>query len=120
MAVSFQRIKVIVTFYSRLETTFIHVKNCLPSEIKNILLRDIKIILPWDIKNILPSYVKNSLPHDIKIMLPLAARQSMVKFVVRAMDLDEDWNTYIANLDNLGLQKILDMNQKAYTRQYGK
>jgi len=53
-------------------------------------------------------------------MLPLAARQSMVKFVVRAMDLDEDWNTYIANLDNLGLQKILDMNQKAYTRQYGK
>ena len=94
------------------ETTFIHVKNCLPSEIKNIL--------PRDIKNILPSYVKNSLPRDIKIMLPLAARQSMVKFVVRAMDLDKDWNTYIANLDNLGLQKILDMNQKAYTRQYGK
>jgi putative aldouronate transport system substrate-binding protein len=53
-------------------------------------------------------------------MLPLAARQSMVKFVVGAMDLDKDWNTYIANLDKLGLQKILDMNQKAYTRQYGK
>jgi len=48
------------------------------------------------------------------------ARQSMVKFVVGAMDLDKDWNAYIANLDKLGLQKILDMNQKAYTRQYGK
>ncbi|HOI99909.1 MAG: hypothetical protein BWX81_00102 [Spirochaetes bacterium ADurb.Bin110] len=48
------------------------------------------------------------------------ARQSMVKFVVGAMDLDKEWNAYIANLDKLGLQKILDMNQKAYTRQYGK
>ena len=45
-------------------------------------------------------------------------RQSMVKFITGAMDLDKDWSAYLANLDKLGMKKILAANQKAYDRQY--
>ena len=39
-------------------------------------------------------------------------------FIIGDMDLDSDWDSYLAELDKLGLQEYLEVTQNAYTRTY--
>jgi putative aldouronate transport system substrate-binding protein len=39
-------------------------------------------------------------------------------FLLGSADIDKDWNGYVKKLGELGLQKFLDIEQKAYDRQY--
>ncbi len=44
--------------------------------------------------------------------------ESRIAFITGKMDLDEDWDEYVENLKNMGLDKYLEIQQKAYDRQY--
>ncbi len=56
----------------------------------------------------------------IKTELANYIRQSAVKFMVGTLDVNDDnvWNDYVKNLDNLKLQEVLKVMNKAYSRQY--
>jgi putative aldouronate transport system substrate-binding protein len=42
--------------------------------------------------------------------------ECLALFSTGAMSLDRDWNTYLSNLDRMGLQRYLQVAQTAYTR----
>ena len=44
--------------------------------------------------------------------------ESVAKFISGDMSLDADWDNYIANLENIGLSKYIEIVQTGYTRQY--
>lgn len=44
-------------------------------------------------------------------------RQTLVQFIVGDLDIEKDWNSYIANLEKMNQQELLNVFQKAYDRQ---
>ncbi len=44
---------------------------------------------------------------------------SKVEFITGVKSLDDDWDTYLEELDNCGLQTMIDYYQAAYDRQFG-
>jgi putative aldouronate transport system substrate-binding protein len=57
---------------------------------------------------------------EIRVNIQKYVNESMAKFVTGAMDLDRDWDKYVAQLNAMGLQKMLDITQKTYDKYYGK
>ena len=55
----------------------------------------------------------------IKVELDKYAEESMIRFIMGDLNLDNDWDAYIDSLESIGLQTYLDVYQTAYTRQYG-
>lgn len=45
-------------------------------------------------------------------------RQATVKFIVGVMDVETDWDTYLEDLETLGLTDLLKLRQTAYDRQF--
>lgn len=60
--------------------------------------------------------------NTIRVELANYIRQSAVKFMVGALDINNDsvWREYLANLEKLQLKACLESMQVAYDRQYGK
>lgn len=42
--------------------------------------------------------------------------EAIVQFITGTMDLDKDWDSYVAQLDNIGLQDYLSMSNDAYQK----
>jgi putative aldouronate transport system substrate-binding protein len=40
-------------------------------------------------------------------------------YIMGSADIDKEWNSYVKKLNDLGLQKFLAIQQKAYDRQFG-
>jgi putative aldouronate transport system substrate-binding protein len=57
---------------------------------------------------------------DIQTTLNAYVKESMARFSIGDLSLDRDWNSYLRELDNIGLQKFLQVSQKAYDRMMGK
>ena len=45
-------------------------------------------------------------------------KECMAKFVRGEMSLDNDWDTYLKELENIGLSRLLEIYQAAYDRTY--
>lgn len=45
--------------------------------------------------------------------------ESIARFVIGELDLDRDWDRYLAELRTIGYHRLVDMTQRAYDRQYG-
>ena len=45
-------------------------------------------------------------------------KQSLVQFIVGDLDVESDWDAYVANLERLGQQELLEATQVAYDRQF--
>ena len=43
----------------------------------------------------------------------------MARFATGDMDLDKDWDSYLKELDNMGLEKYISISQTAYDRMQG-
>ena len=48
--------------------------------------------------------------------IPDYVNQSMARFITGDMDIERDWNTYLSNLENMGLSTWLKTAQTAYDR----
>ncbi len=45
-------------------------------------------------------------------------KESLSKFITGSMDVDEDWDAFKKELDNIGLPRMLELYQTAYDRQF--
>lgn len=56
---------------------------------------------------------------QLKETLNTYVEESMSKFVTGAASVETDWDTYLSELDKIGLQKYIQLYQEAYDRQFG-
>ena len=57
---------------------------------------------------------------EIRTSINTYRQESLALFITGAMDIDRDWNTYIATLERIGLQRYLQVAQTAFTRTIGR
>jgi putative aldouronate transport system substrate-binding protein len=55
---------------------------------------------------------------DLKTGLDTYTQEMIARFVTGDVDLDKGWDTYIGELNKLGLQRFLQLNQEAYDTKY--
>lgn len=48
--------------------------------------------------------------------IPSFVNQTIAEFVTGARDIDKDWDAYLSELDGMGLQKLIEVAQIAYSR----
>ena len=46
-------------------------------------------------------------------------KENIVLFLAGEKSFDTDWDSFIAEFDNLNLDEYMELRQMAYTRQYG-
>ena len=56
---------------------------------------------------------------DIETTLDTYVKECRAKFIRGEMDLDRDWESYLREIENIGVQKVLDTYQTAYDRTFG-
>lgn len=54
----------------------------------------------------------------IRIELENYMNESNVRFITGDLKIEGDWDSYVQSLDNIGLQRFVEINQIAYDRQY--
>ena len=57
---------------------------------------------------------------DIQITLTTYVKESIARFATGDLDLDKDWDSYLQELENIGLSKYIEISQAAYDRMLGK
>lgn len=57
---------------------------------------------------------------DIQTSLQTYVKESMARFTTGDMSVEKDWDSYVKELDNIGLQTYIEVSQKAYDRMNGK
>ena len=55
---------------------------------------------------------------DLRVAIKEYVNQSTAKFITGAMDIDTEWDAYLNQLDKLGLERFLEMNQTVYDRMF--
>lgn len=57
---------------------------------------------------------------DIKTSLETYVKESMARFATGDMSIERDWDSYVKELENIGLQTYIEVSPKAYDRMNGK
>ena len=55
---------------------------------------------------------------EIRATLKTYVKESMIRFITRDMDLDTEWDKYVEELNNIGVEKFVTVCQQAYDRMY--
>lgn len=63
---------------------------------------------------------ENSAIADIKTTLETYVDESMARFATGDLDLDKDWDSYLEELEAIGLSQYIEISQTAYDRMLGK
>ena len=56
---------------------------------------------------------------ELKVSVNEYMKESLARFIIGEMDVDGDWDGYLKELDQIGLQRYVELTQAAYNRQYG-
>lgn len=77
-----------------------------------------------DIKTVLPDlyYAPESIEelNRLKLTINDYLNESIIKFIVGKQDINKDWDSYVNQLDKLGVKNYLKIVQDAYDKQYKK
>lgn len=77
-----------------------------------------------NIKNIFPPlYINKDDVNDLtqlKTNIKTFINENIAAFITGHKDLNKDWDSYVKQLDNQGLQRLLEIDQKAYDAVYKK
>lgn len=57
---------------------------------------------------------------DTKITLENYIKEAMARFVTGELDIEKDWDAYLNELNNIGLQRYVEISQQAYDRMMGR
>ncbi len=57
--------------------------------------------------------------NEIQSNLATYYKESFSRFCTGDLDLDADWDAYLAELENIGLSTYIEISQKAYDRMHG-
>ena len=55
---------------------------------------------------------------EIRATLKTYVKESMIRFITRDMDLDTEWDKYVGELNNIGVENFVTVCQQAYDRMY--
>jgi putative aldouronate transport system substrate-binding protein len=55
---------------------------------------------------------------DLKSTIVGYVEESIARFVTGDLDINSNWDSYLAELKNMGLDRYIEINQKVYERQY--
>lgn len=87
-----------------------------------VLYRATEKMEPYKVpmKNVIPNFYylpeENQKVSSYKATINPYIEESIARFVIGDMNLDKDWNTYLKELDNLGLKDYLSAVQSGYDR----
>jgi putative aldouronate transport system substrate-binding protein len=56
--------------------------------------------------------------NEIKSSLDTFVEESRTRFIVGDMDIETEWDTYLSGLENIGLDRLLEIMQEAYAEAY--
>jgi putative aldouronate transport system substrate-binding protein len=56
---------------------------------------------------------------DLKTTILNYVKESLARAVTGEIDIDTQWSGYLRELDNMGLDRFLEINQEAYDAKYG-
>ncbi len=62
---------------------------------------------------------ENAAVADLKTTIETYVTESMARFATGDLDLDKDWDSYLKELNNMGLQDYIEISQTAYNRMLG-
>jgi putative aldouronate transport system substrate-binding protein len=89
-----------------------------------LLIEYPKVLGGYDVDEVVPPLIFTAAEMDqireIRTNLELYRSESQALFITGQLNLDRDWNNYLAQLDRIGLKTFLDVAQKAYDRMLGK
>jgi putative aldouronate transport system substrate-binding protein len=51
---------------------------------------------------------------EIKVNIQKYVNESIAQFITGAMDIDADWDKYVKQLNDMGLQQLIDLTQQTY------
>jgi putative aldouronate transport system substrate-binding protein len=54
--------------------------------------------------------------NELKSTIDTYVEESRVRFIVGDLNIENDWDAYIATLDSMGLERFVEMKQEAYNR----
>jgi putative aldouronate transport system substrate-binding protein len=79
---------------------------------------------PYAVNKAVPSTLmfesdKVSEVSQLKETINTYVEESISKFVTGTWDIDADWDSYINELNTIGLEHFVELYQEAYTRQFG-
>ena len=56
---------------------------------------------------------------EIQSNLKTYVRECETLFVTRQMSIEDDWDGYLQELNNIGYKQFIEVSQQAYNRMYG-
>lgn len=57
---------------------------------------------------------------DLRLAIETYVDEMKANFIIGNIDVDAEWNNYLAQLEMMGLPRLLEIMQEAYTAQVGK
>ena len=54
--------------------------------------------------------------NEVYTLISNYVKQSMAEFVTGVKDIEKEWNSYLNELDEMGLEELLKISQSAYDR----
>lgn len=80
-----------------------------------------KVYEPYQLKDYVPASIPmtNEEKEELSLywkMIMDYTKEMEAKFLINAVDITTEWNNYIKTLNDMGLQKVMDIYQAAYTR----
>lgn len=93
-----------------------------PFDFETILYKASKEYEPFAYKDPLPTLIHS--PEEaseismVKAQINAFVTDSIVKFITKDIDFDKEWNKYISELDKLQINRLIDLTQKGYDRQF--
>jgi putative aldouronate transport system substrate-binding protein len=55
---------------------------------------------------------------DLEAAILSHVDESMARFITGDLSLDKDWDSYVSQIDKMGLKRLIELRQKAYDTKY--
>lgn len=113
----------IIPRYSPLEFTNKTVAN--PEDQATILYNETaEKYAPYQPKEVMPPVFMTAEESEEYLAIHASMKEYMVqsaaRFVIGDLDIDKDWDSYLEQLNKIGLKRYIELNQQAYDRGYKK
>lgn len=93
-----------------------------PFDFETVLYKASKAYQPFAYKEPLPTLLhtpeETSEVAMLKTQINTYVTDSIIKFITKDIDFNKEWDTYIKELDKLQVNRLIELTQKGYDRQY--
>ncbi len=92
---------------------------------ENLVSEAAKLYEPFAPKELAPPIIvmrseENKEYADLKIIINSYVNESIARFITGDRNIETEWDSYLKELDNMGLKRYIELTQKAYDSSQGK